>query len=297
MYQKMQYQPLVSIIIPTFNRADLLKLCLDSVISQTYHNWEAIIIDNHSVDINEQVVASYMDERLKFYKNSNDGIIAISRNKGISLATGEVICFLDSDDIWSPNKLETIIPYLTDYDLIYHDMLIYHYKNETIQLSKRLRGRTLKGDLYIDALMDGNPCINSSLVVKRSLIEKVGTISEDREIIGVEDFDYLLRMLPYAKVKFVSRVLGYYYVGQSSISNTDKQVHRMEVLYERHLPNIYNEDLRKEIKCRLSYKQARIYQIHGNKSAATLKFKEALRTKSMYYYLRSILFLLLIKLS
>lgn len=293
----MKYQPLVSIIIPTFNRADLLKLCLDGLISQTYQNWEAVIIDNYSIDVNEQVVASYKDKRLRFYKNNNDGIIAVSRNKGITLSTGEIICFLDSDDIWSPEKLEYVVSYLKEYDLIYHDMLIYYYNNGEIQYSKRLRGRTLKGDLFLDALMDGNPCINSSLVVKRSLIEQVGGISEERSLVGVEDFDYLLRMLPFAKVKFIPKVLGYYYVGQSSVSNTEKQVHRMDVLYEKHLKNVHDEKLCEEIKSRLSYKQARIYQMHGNKSAAILKFKDALRTKSLYYYLRAILFSLITKLS
>lgn len=264
--------PLASIIIPSYNRANLLKLCIDSVLAQTYQNWEIIIIDNFSTDCNESIALSYNDSRIRLYKNANNGIIAVSRNKGISLAKGEIVYFLDSDDIWTPDKLEKTIPYFTKYDLVYHDMIIYHYIDDKIKYLKRLKGRTLKGDKYLDALLNGNPCINSSLGIKRCLIEKTGNICEDKRLVGVEDFDYFLRLIQNAHPLFLPEVLGYYYEGISGISNTECQVNRLEELYTQHLQNINDQQLKKEIKHRISYRQARIYQIHGNKTMAAKKF-------------------------
>ena len=109
-----------SIIIPTYNRATLLKRCLESVIGQTYPNWEAIVVDNYSEDNTEEVVKNFNDNRIKYLKNHNYGIIAISRNKAIDIASGDWICFLDSDDCWYENKLEIMLNYVHDYDLIYH---------------------------------------------------------------------------------------------------------------------------------------------------------------------------------
>ena len=67
---------LFSIVIPTYNRANLIKRCIESVINQTYQNWEAIIVDNYSEDNTEEIVSSFNDERIRFYKNHNYGVIA-----------------------------------------------------------------------------------------------------------------------------------------------------------------------------------------------------------------------------
>ena len=88
--------PLVSIIIPTYNNAEFLGKALKSVIDQTYGSWEAIVIDNNSTDQTDEVINKFQDIRIKYYKISNYGIIAKSRNLGINLAKGEWIAFLDS---------------------------------------------------------------------------------------------------------------------------------------------------------------------------------------------------------
>ena len=104
--------PLFSIVIPTYNRGNLIGRCIDSIIAQTYTNWEAIIVDNYSDDNTEEVVLSYKDDRIRFIKNHNYGVIAVSRNKALDMAKGDWICFLDSDDAWFPNKLQEIKNYL-----------------------------------------------------------------------------------------------------------------------------------------------------------------------------------------
>ena len=105
---------LISIIIPTFNHAYYLERCLKSIESQTISNYEIIIIDNHSTDNTNEVVNSFNDARLKLLKVHNNGVIAISRNKGILEAKGDWIAFLDSDDFWYPKKLEVSMKFISD---------------------------------------------------------------------------------------------------------------------------------------------------------------------------------------
>ena len=103
---KTKILPLVSIVIPTYNHANYLSKALQSIVDQTYTNWEAIIIDNHSLDDTEKLINQYSDPRIKYLKVHNFGIIAKSRNEGIRVAKGDWIAFLDSDDYWEKNKID-----------------------------------------------------------------------------------------------------------------------------------------------------------------------------------------------
>ena len=105
----MNEKPLVSVVIPTFNHAPLLKRALDSVVAQTYSDWEAIVVNNFSTDETIDVVNSFKDDRIKLVNFKNNGIIAASRNQGIKLAQGKFVAFLDSDDNWYPKKLEKCV--------------------------------------------------------------------------------------------------------------------------------------------------------------------------------------------
>jgi glycosyltransferase involved in cell wall biosynthesis len=86
---------LVSVVIPTFNQANFLREALDSLIQQTHKEWEALVVNNFSTDHTIDVVNSYADQRMRIISFSNDGVIARSRNLGISLAQGATVAFLD----------------------------------------------------------------------------------------------------------------------------------------------------------------------------------------------------------
>ena len=103
--EKNNNNPLISVVTPTYNRARTLPRAIDSVLSQTFVNWELIIVDNHSSDNTQEIVSSYSSEKIKFFQIQNNGIIAKSRNLGIDKARGDFIAFLDSDDYWEPSKL------------------------------------------------------------------------------------------------------------------------------------------------------------------------------------------------
>lgn len=103
---------LVSIIMPAYNTGEYIKKSINSVIDQTYKNWELLVIDDCSTDNTEEVIKSFNDERIIYLKNKENSGIAVSRNNGIKEAKGRWIAFLDSDDSWKENKLEKQIRFM-----------------------------------------------------------------------------------------------------------------------------------------------------------------------------------------
>ena len=97
--------PLVSVVIPNYNRAADLRRALRSVVRQTWRQWEALVVDNHSTDNVAQVIEEFQDRRIRMLSVHNHGVIAVSRNVGVTNAAGAYVAFLDSDDWWAPRKL------------------------------------------------------------------------------------------------------------------------------------------------------------------------------------------------
>ena len=106
---------LVSVIIPTYNRVGLIGETIQSVIGQSYTNWELIIIDDGSTDDTENQIKKFNDNRIHYYAIAHCGILGKVRNVGLSHAMGDYIAFLDSDDIWMPHKLEFQLSLLKKY--------------------------------------------------------------------------------------------------------------------------------------------------------------------------------------
>ena len=108
---------LVSVIMPSYNTAQYIGKSIESVIGQTYPHWELIIVDDCSTDDTDSVVANYLsDERIHYLKNEKNSGAAISRNYALREAKGKWVAFLDSDDLWLPEKLETQIAFMLEND-------------------------------------------------------------------------------------------------------------------------------------------------------------------------------------
>ena len=112
---------LVSIIMPSYNTGKFIKETINSVLNQTYNNWELIIVDDCSTDDTEKIVNTIKDNRIKFLKNNTNSGAAISRNRAIKEAKGKWIAFLDSDDLWKKEKIEKQIRFMKEnhYDFSY----------------------------------------------------------------------------------------------------------------------------------------------------------------------------------
>ena len=105
---------LVSIIMPSWNTDRFIAETIQSVIDQTYQNWELLIVDDCSTDNTDEVVASFKDDRIKYFHNEKNSGAALTRNRAMREARGEWIAFLDSDDLWMPEKLEKQIAFMKD---------------------------------------------------------------------------------------------------------------------------------------------------------------------------------------
>ena len=125
---------LVSVIMPSWNTGKFIAESIQSVIDQTYKNWELLIVDDCSTDNTDQVVASFNDDRIRYLKNKKNSGAALTRNKAIREARGEWIAFLDSDDLWFPKKLERQIKFMKKNNLVFS----YHEYVKIDEESKQL---------------------------------------------------------------------------------------------------------------------------------------------------------------
>jgi len=166
----MSEKPFVSVVIPTFNHAPLLKRALDSVVAQTYSDWEAIVINNFSTDETIDVVNSFKDDRIKLVNFKNNGIIAASRNQGIKLAQGKFVAFLDSDDNWYPKKLERCIDHaMLGATLVCHGEM---WINSDLSTRAVMYGPVSRAD-YQSLLFRGNCISTSTTFIETELLRSV----------------------------------------------------------------------------------------------------------------------------
>jgi glycosyltransferase involved in cell wall biosynthesis len=186
--------PLVSIVIPTYNRERVLAAALASVRKQTWPTWEAIVIDNHSTDDTAGMLSRLADERIRPLAIHNHGVIAASRNLGLLHARGEYIAFLDSDDSWQPQKLEKAVHALeAGADVVYHDMNIVSSRRSAIG-PRAFVTRRLTPPVHTDLLVNANTLPTSSVVARASVLREAGQFSEDNALIAGEDYDLWLRL-------------------------------------------------------------------------------------------------------
>lgn len=257
-------KPFFSIVIPTFNQSQFLEVALKSVFRQTFKSFEVIIIDNNSKDSTKEVIKKYKD-KIIFKKISNKGIIAKSRNLGIRTAKGKWIAFLDSDDWWVKNKLKIcydIIKKRNKVDLIYHDLKIVSNENSLFNLRK-IKGRKLKKPIIIDLLINGNPISNSSVVVKKELLKKVGLINEDKKFIAAEDYNTWLKI---SKVTnnfyYLPYCLGYYLKHTNNLSNKNMAIPKKFAVSEFLYLLTYKQKL--NLKSHLTYISGRYNYFNHN---------------------------------
>lgn len=231
--------PLVSIVIPTYNRARDLDRALKFVVAQTYTNWEALIVDNHSSDNTNDVVNRFNDSRMRLFKIHNKGVIAASRNLGIKHALGEYIAFLDSDDWWTPRKLEESLKYLGQgADIVYHDLFLVSQPGQRVFWRKE-RGRRLKTPVFDDLIVNGSALNNSSVVVRKSILQEIGGLSEDINLVAIEDYDAWLRIARITeKFRRMPKTLGYWWAGGGNMSGPERTIKCLETFEE-----IYASDI------------------------------------------------------
>jgi glycosyltransferase involved in cell wall biosynthesis len=212
--------PVVSVVIPTFNRADLLRRCLDSLVEQTFHNFEVLVCDDGSTDNTADVVMEFNNRLdIQYETAENFGGPARPRNRGVAMARAGFIAFLDSDDWWAPTKLERSVRALeAGADLVYHDLYLIRSPDQTSS-RKRVIATAPRRPMFVTLMCSVTQTPNSSVVLRKNLLDRIGGISENRDLISGEDFDTWIRVSRVTEnFARLPECLGYYWVGNDSIS-------------------------------------------------------------------------------
>lgn len=201
--------PQVSVIIPVFERAEKLENAINSVLKQSYKNFELIVVDDGSGPCVRAVLSSFQDARIKLIRHGKRLGAAAARNSGIKASTASLIAFLDSDDEWLPQKLETQVAFI----LKQHDCkaCVSEYfireKGRPIDSLSRPEARYAVGDMLVVC----NLSTGTTLLAYRELFAKVGLF--DTNFSRFEDWDWLLRCLEISPVITVPEPLALIKVG------------------------------------------------------------------------------------
>ncbi len=178
---------LVSIITPAYNCAHFIAETIRSVQAQTYPYWEMLIVDDCSTDNSFEIIHSFSDVRIKYYKTeSPSGGPAVPRNLGIKYATGNYIAFLDSDDLWLPNKLETQMKYMKEHNVDF----VYSYYSRFTTLNKI--GGVIKSPDYADynTIKKRNYIPILTILIRKEILNGITFQNKSNE-----DYIFLLHLL------------------------------------------------------------------------------------------------------
>ena len=291
-------EPLVTIVIPTYNRKLKLKHAINSILNQTYKRWELIIIDNNSHDGTDELISNLKNPQIKLITINNNGIIAKSRNKGIKSSKGKYIAFLDSDDWWVPEKLQSCVELINSsnrsVDLIYHSLYVSKSRSQSWSLRK-IFARQLKTPIFDDLIKNGNPIATSSVLLSSEIIEDVGYFSEDKNLIAAEDYDYWLRISKVTNNFFaISKPLGHWFHGENT-SSPELSLNYLKTLEEKYLITDVNNNLTKKpiwwlyqkgrsLYLKKDWSNSKIYlkQVFLSSSSVMLKLKSIFMLTKMF---------------
>ena len=205
-----------SILLPTYNRADLIQRAIDSVLKQTFPYYELLIIDDASTDSTEELVRSIKDPRIKYIKHEVNKGQNPAYNTGLKLAQGEYIAFLDSDDEWLPTKLEEVYKkFLSDSELglVYHLGGILGRGKDNSKISLQ-RPDYLEGFIEKEVLSQSYLTSPTMEVVKKSCFDVIGPLREDIKTSKDDDMNFLF--VKHFKVGFIKKILGIYYLNSNN---------------------------------------------------------------------------------
>jgi len=221
------------VVIPTFNRASLLKRSIKSVIDQTYTDLEVIVVDDASTDETEEVVRGLEDHRIRYLRHEKNRGGSAARNTGISAANGKYIAFQDSDDEWFPDKLKKQVLILEesspDIGVVYSRFWRIDGENRTLIPPRQ---KKKEGDIHRE-LLKRNFISTQAAVVKRECFSRVGLF--DESLPRLQDWDLFIRLSRHYKFSFVDEPLVNVFSTQGNISsNPENLISALVYILEKH---------------------------------------------------------------
>ncbi|RMD45126.1 MAG: glycosyltransferase family 2 protein [Aquificota bacterium] len=232
-------KPKVSVILPTFNRAKYLDRAISSVLSQSFYDFELIIVDDASTDNTEEIVGMFKDERIIYVKNPKNLGGAGARNIGIKMAKGDFIAFQDSDDLWHPDKLELQMKVFEkaeeDVAVVYTAFIRKVGEKELIVPPPYVK--KTEGYIYKELLTHINFVGTPTAVIRKEALEDVGYF--DERFPRLQDWDLFLRLAKKYRFKFIKKpLLTAYDVPGNISSNPEALIKALKLLLGKHYTEI-----------------------------------------------------------
>jgi glycosyltransferase involved in cell wall biosynthesis len=251
-------KPKVSVITVTFNREAFIREAINSVLAQSFTDWELLVIDDASTDNTKSIVDEYIskDSRIKYFRNEQNLGIAKTRNRGLELAEGEYIAPLDSDDVWlDKNKLQKQVEFLDinqDYAMLGGGIM--HIDANSRHIKKVLY--PVYDSTIRNIILQFNPFPQSSLLYRKRVALGCGGYSESYKI--CDDYDLWLKMGLEHKFTNIPQVLTGYRVHTTNITHTKRLTTAREILeivkiYRKNYNRAFWGILKAYIRILLSY--------------------------------------------
>jgi|GEM_PF-797358 len=220
--------PVVSVIIPTHNRAEMLRRAISSVLAQTWQDFEVIVISDGSSDNTEAVIRSFNDSIIRLLKHEKSKGASAARNTGLRTARGKYIAFLDDDDEWTANKLAVQVPVIEksspEIGLVYAWMEYFEDSKSIRILAPKLRGNVFVEMLDKQAI---GGC--QTIIIKREVINTIGYF--DEELPRGNDGDFIRRIAKYYSVDYVPKVLARVHVGHEDRISVDSRKNLKDAIF------------------------------------------------------------------
>jgi glycosyltransferase involved in cell wall biosynthesis len=224
----MEKTPKVSVIIPAYNCSQYLTEVIESVLKQTYKNFELIFVDDGSTDNTKNIIQKYIasyPEKIKYFYQENKGL-AVARNTGIRNAKGEFIALLDADDKWQPTTLEEEVKILvaeSDVGLVHANTIRISDEGKMLYVNKRNK-KYLSGSIFKYLFLRKANISCPTVLFRKECCNRVGMFDENLTRLGCEDRELWLRISLKYKIKYIDKVLAYYRVRNNSMSKDETKM-------------------------------------------------------------------------
>jgi glycosyltransferase involved in cell wall biosynthesis len=272
----MNNTPLISIIVNCFNGEKYLQKALQSIIDQTYQNWEVILWDNKSTDGSKKIFLSYKEKRFKYFFSGKHVPLYNARNQAIEVSHGKIIAFLDTDDWWDEKKLEKQVALFSDdkVGLVYSNCNLFYEDSNTIKLFKR---KKLKSGYITKELFKSYDVGILTVLIRRSAYNDILGFNNKYSIIG--DFDLVIRLSCSWKFACLQEPLAYYRIHNQNFSSTSGSL-EVDELQDWLLDD--NITSNKNLKFYLSFVRQRILYLKTVSLINNKKILKALKNIIIY---------------
>ncbi len=225
----MKKTPVISVVIPAYNKGELLRATISSALAQDFTDYEIIVIDDGSTDNCKAIVTAFTDPRVRYFYQANSGLPAAARNSGIRHSGGEYIAFLDADDVWHREKLSKCYEAFKKHPgigLVCHKEIIKDVSGNVVRMTD-LPSSDL--DVFRKLLFSGNCLSPSATVVRKEALLEIGAFREYPEFFSVEDYDLWIRLSKRNRFFFLPEILGEYLLHDMNISSDTERHYNNQV--------------------------------------------------------------------